>query len=97
VVNDVDPEYLEWLRQKQAEEADELYRLNNTKPAVSSTVTRFVIAGISSFLAVRFGLTIPPEWQPLIETAIVTVMGAGAVWGRSRATTFISGVFNAKS
>ena len=89
----VDPDYIAWLHDKQAREAEEEYRARNTKPMISSTVTRFVMAGIASFLATKYGLTIPPEWQPMIETAIVTIMGAGAVWGRSRATTFISGVF----
>lgn len=89
----VDPEYIAWLHEKQAREMQEEYRASNNKPLVSSLVTRFVIAGISSFLAVRFGFEIPAEFQPMIETAIVTIMGAGAVWGRSRATTFISGVF----
>lgn len=91
-----DPDFLAWKQEREQARLAEAYRKANTKPLLSSLVTKFVLAGIGSWLTVKYGIDIPPEFQDTAENVIVAFMGAGAVYGRQRATTFINGIFGAK-
>ena len=86
-------EYREFIAAKRAKERAAEYRETNSKPLWQSTVTKYVLGGITSYLAIKFGITIPPEYQDIAEGVIVAIMGAGAVYGRAKATSIISGVF----
>ena len=86
-------EYREFIAAKRAAVRAAEYRETNSKPLVSSLVSKAVVAGFTSFLAAKFGIDIPPETKDYVETAIVGLMGAMAVVGRKRATSIISGVF----
>lgn len=91
-----DPDFLAWKQEREQARLAEAYRKANTKPLLSSLVTKFVLAGIGSWLTVKYGIDIPPEFQDAAENVIVAFMGAGAVYGRQRATTFINGILGAK-
>ena len=66
---------------------------SDTKPLWKSAVARWVVAGISCYISVKYGLNIPAEARDIAENAIIIVMGAGVLRGRINATKFISGIF----
>jgi len=88
-------EYYAWVAEKRKERQAEAYKELNQKPLVRSSVTGFVAAGFVSVIATsvsqHFGIEIPSEAKDWLYGGIITVMGAGALWGRSKATTFING------
>ena len=65
----------------------------DTKPLWKSAVARWVVAGITGYISVKYGLDIPPEFKDMAENAVIFVMSIGVLRGRINATKFISGIF----
>jgi len=82
-------DFRQWRRQQQLEQLELEYKSRNSKPMLASRVTQVVLAGLTSLLLTKYGIELPPEIQSTVELAIVTAMGAGAVYFRRIATTFI--------
>lgn len=76
--------YREWLHQQEAR--------RNTKPLLSSLVVKSVLGGLFGYVTVKYGITVPPEYQDLIVNTILGGSALGAVVGRARATTTVSGL-----
>ena len=93
VTTTADPEYTAYLEHKSQIERETA----NSKPLWQSLVARYVVAGIVGWVAVKFKIESPPEYRDWAEGAVIAAMGAGALYGRSRATTYIRGIFSAKN
>lgn len=87
-----DPDYAAYLAQKSQQEREAA----NSKPLWQSLVARYVVAGVAGWVAIKFRIDIPPEYRDWAEGAVIAIMGAGSLYGRARATTYIRGVFRAK-
>ncbi|MEB4590092.1 hypothetical protein VSS37_03785 [Candidatus Thiothrix sp. Deng01] len=92
-----DPDFLAWKAEREQARMAKAYKAANAKPLASSMVTKVVVGGIASWLAVKYGVEISPEYRDIAENIIVGAIGAGAIYGRQRATTFISGIFSGGS
>ena len=98
-----DPDFIAWKREVARKREEDAYRETNNKPLINSFVTKSVITGLITYFATKYGLAITPDtadaayqfaapWLDKIPDIIVTLMGAGAVYGRKKATTFITGI-----
>ena len=63
------------------------------KPLWKSAVARWIVAGIASYLSVRYGFDLPDQTREWAENIILGVMSIGTLRGRFAAKTFISGLF----
>ena len=61
------PEFYEW----QAAQQKAKVIAENTKPARKSKIIQMAIATLVTFLGTKYGLDIPPDLEPLIETVVV--------------------------
>ena len=82
-------DFRQWRKERQLQQFEAEYKERNTKPVLASRVTHVVLAGLSALMFTQFGIELPPETQQIIEFGITTAMGAGAVYFRKIATTFI--------
>ena len=82
-------DFRQWRKERQLQQFEAEYKERNTKPVLASRVTHVVLAGLSALMFTQFGVELPPETQQIIEFGITAAMGAGAVYFRKIATTFI--------
>lgn len=82
-------DFRQWRKEQQLQQFEAEYKARNTKPVLASRVTHVVLAGLSALMFTQFGVELPPETQQIIEFGITAAMGAGAVYFRKIATTFI--------